>query len=161
MTSATENLLDLLDMPMRHATAVDLTDAHAARAELESRYPSEGHEAQALRNALLAAVDEGAICNRGKDPVRYSRLAKPEDTPHDLSVDFVWMTGGGINHRHPRGEVNLCFSVEGDAKFDGQSEGWVTFAPESTHVPTVTDGRMLIVYFLPGGEVEWINEGKA
>ncbi len=161
MTSATENLLALLDTPMRHATAVDLTDAHTARTALEKHYPFEGDEAQALRSALMAAVDEGLICNRGKDPVRYSRLAKPEDTQHDLSVDFVWMTGGGINHRHPKGEVNLCFSVEGNAKFDGQPEGWVTFEPGSTHVPTVTDGRMLIVYFLPGGEVEWINEGKA
>jgi hypothetical protein len=115
----------------------------------------------ALREALLAAVEDGVICDKGKDPVRYSRLAKPGDTAHDLSVDFVWMTGGGINHRHPKGEVNLCFSVEGDAKFDGQPAGWVVFAPDTAHVPTVTDGRMLIVYFLPGGEVEWINAGKA
>jgi len=26
-------------------------------------------------------------------------------------------------------------------------------------VPTVTGGRMLIAYFLPGGAVEWITEG--
>jgi len=161
MTTCAEDLLALLDAPMGHATAVDLASADAARAELERRYPPEGPEAQALRDALLTAFDEGAICNRGKDPVRFSRLAKPEDTPHDLSVDFVWMTGGGINHRHPRGEVNLCFAVEGDAKFDGQPAGWVVFPPDSAHVPTVTDGRMLIVYFLPGGEVEWINGSKA
>ena len=57
----------------------------------------------------------------------------------------------------PRGEVNLCFAVDGEPRFDGQAEGWVTFAPDSQHVPTVSDGRMLIVYFLPGGEVEWIT----
>jgi len=161
MPATQEDILSLLDASMDAAAAVDLTDADAAREELERRFPSKGPEAAALREALLAAVDDGVICDRGKDPVRYSRLAKPADTRHDLSVDFVWMTGPGINHRHPKGEINLCFSVEGDAKFDGQSEGWVTFAPDTTHVPTVTDGRMLIVYFLPGGEVEWINEGKA
>jgi hypothetical protein len=32
----------------------------------------------------------------------------------------------------------------------------VVFPPDSAHVPTVTGGRMLIVYFLPGGAVEWI-----
>ncbi len=161
MPATAEDLLTLLDAPMGHAAAVDLSDASAARAELERRYPMAGPEAVDLRKALMAAFADGVICNKGKDPVRFSRLAKPGDTPHDMSVDFVWMTGGGINHRHPKGEVNICFAVEGDAKFDGQPEGWVAFAPDSAHVPTVTDGRMLIVYFLPGGEVEWINEGKA
>lgn len=161
MTATADHLIALLDTPMRHAASVDLADADAARAELERLYPSAGAEAAALREALLTAVEDGVICHKGKDPVRFSRLAKPGDTAHDLSVDFVQMTGGGINHRHPRGEINLCFSIEGDAKFDGQPQGWVAFAPETAHVPTVTDGRMLIVYFLPGGEVEWINEGKA
>jgi len=73
-------------------------------------------------------------------------------------VDLVWMTGPGINHRHPKGEINLCFAVEGAARFDGQPEGWVVFPPGSQHVPTVTGGRMLIVYFLPSGAVEWITE---
>ena len=43
----------------------------------------------------------------------------------------------------------------------GSHEEREIFAPDTAHVPTVTGGRMLIVYFLPGGEVEWINEGKA
>ncbi len=161
MPATAEDLLALLDTPMGYAADVDLSDADAARAELERRFPSTGPAATKLREALVAAVEDGVICDRGKDPVRFSRLAKPVDTPHDLSVDFVWMTGPGINHRHPRGEVNLCFSVEGDAKFDGRPAGWVVFAPDTQHVPTVTDGTMLIVYFLPGGEVEWVNDGKA
>jgi hypothetical protein len=161
MPATRSDILSLLETPMALANSVDLSDAAAARDELERRYPFQGPEASALREALLAAVEDGVICDRGQDPVRFSRLAKPGDTAHDLSVDFVWMTGPGINHRHPRGEINLCFAVEGAAQFDGQPEGWVTFAPDTTHVPTVTDGRMLIVYFLPGGEVEWINEGKA
>ncbi len=54
----------------------------------------------------------------------------------------------------------LGFAVEGDPRFDGQPEGWIVFAPGTQHVPTVTGGRMLIAYFLPGGAVEWISAGQ-
>jgi hypothetical protein len=155
MTVTTGSLLALLEAPMAAAAAVDLSDPAAARAALHASFPPEGVAGRALRDALVAAVETGVICERGKDPVRYSRLATPDATEHALSVDFVWMSGPGIPHRHPRGEVNLCFSVEGRARFDGQPEGWVVFPPGSEHVPTVTGGRMLICYFLPGGAVEW------
>lgn len=156
MTTTTDELLSQLEAPMRAAATVDLRDAETARAELERLYPFEAEPCARLREALLAAVEDGAICDRGKEPVRYSRLAKPDATPHALSVDFVWMSGPGIAHRHPRGEINLCFAVDGTPDFDGYPEGWVTFAPDTQHVPTVSNGRMLIVYFLPGGEVEWV-----
>lgn len=161
MTATTQSLLALLDAPMAAAARADLSDPTAARAALEAAYPARGPHAQVLRAALRQAAQDGVICDRGGEAIRYSRLCKPEATPHGLSVDFVWMTGPGIHHRHPRGEVNLCFAVEGQPQFDGQPEGWVVFAPDSRHVPTVTGGRMLIVYFLPGGAVEWINAGKA
>ncbi|MGQ0552937.1 MAG: 4-hydroxylaminobenzoate lyase [Planctomycetota bacterium] len=148
-------LLAQLEAPMRAAAGAKLADPAAARAALARAFPHDGPEGRALRATLLAAVQAGTICDRGKDAIRYSRLAKPEATPHALSVDFVWMTGPGISHRHPRGEVNLCYAVEGDPRFDGQPEGWVVFPPGSEHVPTVSGGRMLIVYFLPGGAVEW------
>ncbi len=160
MPATTQSLLALLDAPMAAAARTDLRDTAAARSALEQAYPSRGPAAQVLRTALLQAVQDGVICDRGKDAIRYSRLCKPDATPHDVSVDFVWMTGPGIHHRHPRGEVNLGFAVEGDPRFDGQPEGWIVFAPGSQHVPTVTGGRMLIAYFLPGGAVEWISAGK-
>jgi hypothetical protein len=155
VTVTAGTLLGLLDAPMAAAAAADLADPAAARAALHVAFPPEGEAGRALRAALLEAVGAGVICDRGKDPVRWSRLAKPDATPHGLSADFVWMAGPGIPHRHPRGEVNLCFAVEGEPRFDGQPEGWVVFPPGSGHVPTVSDGRMLICYFLPGGEVEW------
>jgi hypothetical protein len=161
MTATPESLLVLLDAPMAAAARTDLRDPAAAHAALEQAWPSRGPHARILRAALLQAVQDGVLCDRGKDAIRYSRLCKPEATKHDLSVDFVWMSGPGIHHRHPRGEVNLGFAVEGDPRFDGQPEGWIVFAPGTQHVPTVTGGRMLIAYFLPGGAVEWISEGKA
>lgn len=161
MPANRDDLLTLLAAPMKAAAGLDLTDADAARRELERRYPSTGAAARALRETLVRAAEENLICDRRSGDVRFSRLAKPGDTPHDLSVDFVWMTGPGVNHRHPQGEINLCFAVDGEPRFDGHPEGWVVFAPDSRHVPTVTNGHMLIVYFLPSGAVEWINGGKA
>jgi hypothetical protein len=159
MPATADQLLDALKPALAAAASADLRDPAAARAALERSYPSRGPAAQALRAMLLQAVKDGVICDRGKEAIRYSRLCKPDATPHGTSIDFVWMTGPGINHRHPKGEVNLCFAVEGDPRFDGQPEGWVVFPPGSTHVPTVSGGRMLIAYFLPGGAVEWITEG--
>ncbi|MFT7463497.1 MAG: hypothetical protein ACI9EF_001841 [Pseudohongiellaceae bacterium] len=161
MSTSPEALLELLAAPLAAAAAVDLSDASAARDQLEAAYPHQGETATALRAALVAAVDEGVICHRGNDTIRYSRLAKAGDGTLNFSIDFVWMVGPGVNHRHPSGEINLCFAIDGEPTFDGQAPGWVAFAPDSAHVPTVTDGRMLIVYFLPGGAVEWINDGKA
>jgi hypothetical protein len=160
MPATPQSLLALLDAPMAAAARTDLVNAAAARAALEKAYPSRGAAALKLREELLAAVKDGVICDRGKDAIKYSRLCKPDATPHNVSVDFVWMTGPGINHRHPKGEANLCFAVEGDPRFDGQPEGWVVFPPGSQHVPTVTGGRMLIAYFLPQGAVEWVEAGK-
>ncbi|RMG89073.1 MAG: DUF4863 family protein, partial [Candidatus Dadabacteria bacterium] len=37
----------------------------------------------------------------------------------------------------------------------GQAEGWVVFGEGSDHVPTVTGGTMLLLYFLPGGRIDW------
>jgi len=162
MGAVTSNdILQLLAAPLAAVDGLDLSDRDAAEAALEQSYPANSAAADALREALLAAVADGVICDRGNDAIRYSRLAKAGPDTADHSIDFVWMTGPGINHRHPRGEINLCFAVEGEALFDERPAGWQVFAPGSEHVPTVTDGRMLIVYFLPGGAVEWINDGKA
>lgn len=161
MPATSAEILDALAGPLAALDDLDLSDAAAARAELQRRWPADAPAADALRDTLVAAVEQGTICERGNAAIRYSRLAKPGPESHEHSIDFVWMTGPGIHHRHPKGEVNLCFAIEGDPRFDGQPAGWIVFAPDSKHVPTVTDGRMLIVYFLPGGEVEWINQGKA
>ncbi len=162
MTTTTDDLLALLDGPMAAvaATALDKPDAADA---LERAYPADGEAARALHAALCTAAEQGLILERGNDALRYSRVAKPGSTAHDLSVDIVSMNAAGPRHRHPRGEANLCWPQEGDPAFDGHGlEGrgarWVVFPPRSVHVPSVSGGRMLIAYFLPGGEMEWASE---
>lgn len=157
MTDAPQ-LMSLLAAPLEAAAGLDLSDPEAARSSLEAAYPSNGDTARKLRQALLEAAQDGLICDRGDDNLRYSRLAKAEPASRDFSIDLVWMMGPGPRHRHPKGEVNLCFATEGEPEFDGQPEGWVVFPPGSTHVPTVSSGRMLIAYFLPGGEMEWVKD---
>jgi hypothetical protein len=149
-------LLELLAEPMAAAAAVDPSDPVAARAQLERTFPTDGPAAARLRQALSAAVADGTICDRGDEALKFSRLSKPDKNPQQLSVDVVWMTGQGPRHRHVNGELNLCFAVDGEPRFDGHREGWVVFPPGSAHVPTVTGGRMLIAYFLPGGAMEWL-----
>ena len=85
-----------------------------------------------------------------------SRPVKPGPESHGYSVDAVVMDSiVGPKHTHTNGEIDLCFAQEGDPRFDGHPAGWVVFGPGTTHRPTVRDGRMLILYFLPGGAIEF------
>jgi hypothetical protein len=160
-------LIAAFQAPLREAASVDLADPAAARSALRRAWAPEGPAGQALRAALVEALQEGTICDRGPPECRYSRLVKADPGAtgggpgHGFSVDLVCMTGPGPRHRHTKGEVNLCFALEGDPRFDGQPEGWVVFPPGSEHVPTVTGGRMLIAYFLPGGAIEWTGAPAA
>ena len=72
----------------------------------------------------------------------------------EFSIDVVHMNGAGPRHTHHEGEINWCIALSGQPRFDGHGAGWVAF-PGSTHVPTVEDGEMLIVYLLPNGAVEF------
>ena len=68
------------------------------------------------------------------------------------------MTAPGPMHVHPQGEIDLCFAEDGEPTFDGQPPGWVVYPPGSKHVPTVAGGKMLILYLLPGGAIEFVRE---
>ncbi len=130
---------------------VDAPDA-AAQAEAISAFG--GEQVAAIRAAALGSVDSDWLLPREAGGVRFGRVAK------DLcgfSVDCVWMNAPGPRHRHPEGEIDLCFAVDGAARFDGNPEGWVVYGRGSEHVPTVTDGAMLILYFLPGGAIEFLG----
>lgn len=137
------------------ARDLDLTDPKAAQAELTRRFDPRGENAAALNRELVALLDERKIADRGEPPVRWSRVAKSTPESLDFSIDAVDMNGPGPHHVHPGGEVNWCVALEGDPRFDGKPAGWVVMPPGSGHVPTVSGGRMLIVYLLPGGKIEF------
>lgn len=137
------------------ALGVDLARPDIAVAELTRRFDPRGKAAAELNRALVALLDERKIADRGEPPVRWSRVSKASPDSADFSIDAVDMNGPGPHHAHPNGEVNWCIALEGDPRFDGRPAGWVVMPPGSGHVPTVSGGRMLIVYLLPGGKIEF------
>lgn len=150
-----EDLLEALHPVLRDVAALDLSRPDEAAAALEARWPA---ARRAPLGALVrAARDAGWLTpRRASDAVAFGRLARPSDATFALSVDAVDMTGPGAEHVHPQGEVSLCFADDPEARFCGHPEGWVVVGPGSRHVPEVTGGRMVILYFLPDGAMEWV-----
>ena len=138
------------------ATGIDLTDPETACTELKGRLDPTSAEGQELSAALVRLLEEGSVANRGEAPVKYSRAAKATEETSGFSIDVVDMSGPGPRHRHPNGEMNWCIALDGEPRFGGKAPGWVVEVPGSEHVPTVSGGRMLIVYLLPDGAIEFV-----
>ena len=112
-----------------------------------------------LQTAIVQAKQglvDGWLCDRVNDGIKFSRVAKPSDATFNLSIDAVLMSGEGAAHTHPNGEVSLCIPMQGDAVYDDFEHAWAPYPPGSSHTPIVTGGEMLILYFLPDGEMDWI-----
>ncbi|MEZ5976814.1 MAG: DUF4863 family protein [Planctomycetota bacterium] len=139
------------------ARSVDVARPEEARRELERLLPPAGPEALRISERLRELLREGAVANRGELPVKYGRVAKAGPETHGYSIDVVHMSGPGPLHRHPNGEIDLCFALSGEPTFDGHPPGWVVYGADSKHVPTVAGGEMVIVYLLPGGAIEFIG----
>jgi hypothetical protein len=139
------------------ASGVDLADAARAQTELARRFDPNGPGAVELGRALRGLLAENRIAERGELPVKWGRVAKASPETLGFSIDVVVMDGAGPRHRHPNGEANFCIALEGTPRFDGEPPGWVVLPPTSDHVPTVTGGKMLIVYLLPEGAIEWVR----
>ena len=150
-----QKLIDALTPICRQVAALDLADPAAAERALEAAIaPAARQEIGAL---LGSAFEAGWLCPRsGGEGVHFGRLARPSEANAGVSIDVVEMEGPAAEHRHPNGEVSLCFARSGAPLFDGRGPGFVVLPPGSQHVPTVEGGRMLIVYFLPEGAVDWI-----
>jgi hypothetical protein len=132
--------------------AVDV-DAADASAQAERAAAFAGPQVAALRAAAVANIASDWLLPKAANGIRFGRVAK------DLAgfvVDAVLMDIPGPRHRHPNGEIDLCFATAGEPRFDGHPEGWVVYGKDSVHVPTVTGGQMLILYFLPGGAIEFL-----
>lgn len=152
MSALIEVFRPLLDA----ARGVSPADPASAQRELSRRLDPASPAAAALQAQLVALLERGEIANRGELPVRYGRVCKALPETGDFSIDVVHMNGAGPLHRHPAGELNFCMALEGSPTFMGQPPGWVVEPPGSQHVPTVAGGRMLIVYLLPQGRIEFL-----
>ncbi|MEO0480607.1 MAG: DUF4863 family protein [Planctomycetota bacterium] len=133
--------------------SLDLSDRDQAQDALAASCALDSEEIEAIRKAAFDGFREGWLCPKENGGIKFGRPAKELC---GFTVDAVWMAGPGPKHRHPNGEIDLCFKDEGDPTFDGRPEGWTVYGPDTTHVPTVRGGSMLILYFLPGGAIEFL-----
>ncbi|MFS2102778.1 DUF4863 family protein [Variovorax sp. Varisp85] len=111
-----------------------------------------------LRQACIGGVAEGWLCEREGGGIRYGHVFKAEDALHRFSVDVVDMQDiAGPHHTHPNGEIDLIMPLEGsaDATFDGRPAGWCVYGPGTAHRPTVAQGRALVLYLLPEGQIKF------
>ena len=109
-----------------------------------------------LKQACMDGVTEGWLCDREGGGIRYGRVFKAEDALSRFSVDVVDMRDiVGPHHTHPGGEIDLIMPLEGEATFDGRPAGWCVYPPGSAHRPTVAQGRALVLYLLPEGQIRF------
>ncbi len=112
-----------------------------------------------LQTACAHGVADGWLCGREGGGIRYGRIFKPDAELHDFSVDVVDMCDiAGPHHMHPNGEIDLIMPQGGDARFDGRPAGWLVCPPGSAHRPTVTQGRALVLYLLPEGQIQFTQQ---
>ena len=147
---AIATLMPILDV----LKGIDAT-APDATAQVQALLPMDDPRVQDARVLVQEGLAAGTLAPREAGGIRFGRVAKPTDATHGFSIDAVDMNCAGPGHTHPNGEFDLSFALEGDPRFEGQPEGWVVLPPGSWHVPTVTNGRMGILYFLPDGAIQF------
>ena len=109
-----------------------------------------------LKASCQAGVAAGWLCDREAGGIRYGRIFKPDVELHGFSVDVVDMQDiAGPHHTHPQGEIDLIMPIEGEARFDSRPAGWVVYPAGSAHRPTVGQGRALVLYLLPEGQIRF------
>ena len=128
---------------------------------LNDRHGAGSPTYEAIKKACVTGVEEGWMCEREGGGIRYGRVLAADDELQRFSVDVVDMTDVvGPHHVHPGGEIDLIMPLEGDALFDGRSAGWCVYPPGSAHKPTVTQGRALVLYLLPEGQIEFTRTAR-
>jgi hypothetical protein len=126
---------------------------------LNAAFPADGEMVRAVEAACHQAIAAGWMCAQGGDGRRFGRVIEATPATGNLSVDVVDLISiVGPHHTHPNGEICLVMPVDAGAKFCEKPRGWCVFRPGSAHFPTVTDGRALVLYLLPGGAIEFTGE---
>lgn len=154
----TPNEFSALMTPVIRAIAGGPVDRAMAE-RLEREVPADGSTVRAIEAACHRAIADGWMCKQGGAGRRFGRVIEPSPETSGLSVDVVDLTDVvGPHHRHPNGEICLVMPVDAAARFDGKGKGWCVYAPDSAHRPTVRGGRALVLYLLPGGQIEFTGE---
>jgi hypothetical protein len=141
--------------PVTEAIAGKSVDA-ALEDALNRQFPGDGPVFKGIEQACHGAIEAGWMCSQGSEGRRFGRVIEAEPETGDLSVDVVQLRDiVGPHHRHPNGEICMTMPVTPGAMFDGSPRGWKVYGPGTAHHPTVTGGEALVLYLLPGGEIEF------
>ena len=128
----------------------------ALDAWLNAEIPADGSEFQRIFEACQAGIAAGWMCNREAGGIKFSRVIKPCDAIHGFSVDVVVMDSlKGPHHRHPNGEIDMIMPLDAGAQFDGRGHGWLVYPAGHALHPTVTGGKGIVLYLVPGGSIEF------
>jgi hypothetical protein len=126
------------------------------RSFLNENFPPGGEAFDDLATLCRQGIDEGWLCDREHNGVKFGRVIKPGPETSGFSVDVVQMTNvAGPYHGHPNGEIDMVIPESAAAKFDGQGQGWVVYEAGSEHYPIVTDGKAIVLYLLPEGAIDF------
>jgi len=126
----------------------------------EDNCPADGDSFGSLAALCERGVREGWLANREHGGIKFGRIIKPGPGPAGFSVDVVEMDDiVGPHHRHPNGEIDMIVPQDPGAEFDGRGRGWLVYGPGTAHFPTVTGGRAIVLYLLPGGAIEFTRPG--
>jgi hypothetical protein len=129
----------------------------ALEMRLNREYGPGTHAYERLAELLKLGVEEGWAAYEDIQGPQYrrGRLAEPSPETAQMSVESGLLRDvKGQYHCHTNGEINMIIPLEDGAQFCGHGAGWRVFAPMSEHFPTV-NGLALMMYFLPGGEIEY------
>lgn len=126
---------------------------------LNQDYGVDSNWYQQIKSLCLAGIEQGWLCNREGGGIRYGRVFKPADDLAGFSVDVVDMENiAGPYHIHPLGEIDLIMPIDEGALFDGHAAGWMVTPAGSAHAPTVSNGRSLVLYLLPEGQIQFTEK---
>ena len=151
-----QELIEHLTPVLNHLKDADLSDSDQCQSTLKELFPMGGAWALKLKSILVENQNAEWLFPQSHRDIRFGQLTDAED--HGFSIDSVDMNKAGPSHLHINGEVDIAFSIDGNPTFDGNPEGWTVYPPNSWHRPTVSGGRMIILYFLPDGALKFCRE---
>ena len=126
------------------------------RSFLDENFPPGGEAFDDLAELCRQGIDEGWLCANEHGGIKFGRIIEHGPDSNGFSVDVVLMDDiKGPYHGHPNGEIDMIIPETADAKFDGQGQGWKVYEAETEHYPIVTDGKAIVLYLLPGGEIDF------
>lgn len=123
---------------------------------LNQSFPPGGEAFDDLAELCRRGIDEGWLCQNEQGGIKFGRAIRHGPDTHGFSVDVVLMNDiVGPYHGHPNGEIDMIIPESPGARFDGHGQGWMVYEPESEHYPTVTQGKAIVLYLLPQGEIDF------